>query len=56
MDLGDGIVFDPKSMRADAIRDDNTYCGTRINFGARIGSARCQPAALASDRSGSNPE
>lgn len=41
MDLGDGIVFDLESVRADAIREDNTYGGTRINLVARIGSARC---------------
>jgi hypothetical protein len=41
MNLGDGIVFDPESVRADAIREDNTYGGTRINLVARIGSARC---------------
>lgn len=41
MDLGDGIMFDPESVRADAIREDNTYGGTRINLVARIGSARC---------------
>jgi len=41
MDLGDGIVFDPDSVKADAIREDNTYGGTRIKLVARIGSARC---------------
>ena len=41
MDLGDGIVFDPESVRADAIREDNAYGGTRIHLVARIGSARC---------------
>ena len=41
MDLGDGIVFDPKSVQAQAIREDNTYGGTRITLVARIGSARC---------------
>ena len=41
MDLGDGIVFDPESVNADAIREDNTYGGTRITLVARIGSARC---------------
>ena len=41
MDLGDGIVFDPDSVKADAIREDNTYGGTRITLMARIGSARC---------------
>lgn len=41
MDLGDGIVFDPDSVKADAIREDDTYGGTRIRLVARIGSARC---------------
>lgn len=41
LDMGDGIVFDPESVRADAIREDNTYGGTRINLVGRIGSARC---------------
>lgn len=41
MDLGDGIVFDPDSVKAHAIREDNTYGGTRITLMARIGSARC---------------
>ncbi len=41
MDLGDGIVFDPESVKAEAIREDNTYGGTRITLVARIGSARC---------------
>lgn len=41
MDLGDGIVFNPDSVKADAIREDNAYGGTRITLVARIGSARC---------------
>jgi hypothetical protein len=41
IDLGDGIAFDPESVKADAIREDNTYGGTRITLVARIGSARC---------------
>ena len=41
MDLDDGIVFDPESVKADAIREDNTYGGARITLVARIGSARC---------------
>ena len=41
MDLGDGIVFDPASVRADPIREDNSYGGTRIKLVGRIGSARC---------------
>jgi hypothetical protein len=41
MDLGDSIVFGPDSVKADAIREDNTYGGTRITLVACIGSARC---------------
>lgn len=41
MDLGDGIVFDPQSVKAAAIREDNAYGGTRIQLAARIASARC---------------
>jgi len=41
MDMGDGIVFAPDSVKADPIREDNTYGGTRITLVARIGSARC---------------
>lgn len=41
MDLRDGIVFDPDTLKADAIREDNPYGGTRIKLVARIGSARC---------------
>jgi predicted nucleotidyltransferase component of viral defense system len=41
MSMEDGIVFDVASVRADAIREDNTYGGTRINLVAHIGSARC---------------
>ena len=41
MDLGDVIVFDPDSVKADSIREDNTYGGTRITLVARIGSTRC---------------
>ena len=41
MELDDGIVFDPDSVKADAIREDNTYGCTRITLVARIGSARC---------------
>lgn len=39
MDLGDGIVFDPESVKAEAIREDNIYGGIRITLIARIGSA-----------------
>ena len=41
IDLGDGIVFDPESVKGQAIREDNSYGGTRITLVARIGSARC---------------
>jgi len=41
MDLGDSIVFDPDSVKADAIREDKTYGGTRITLVGCIGSARC---------------
>lgn len=34
-------MFDPESIRASVIREDNTYGGTRISLVARIGSARC---------------
>lgn len=41
MEANDGIVFELASVKADAIREDNTYGGTRITLVARIGSARC---------------
>lgn len=41
MDMGDGIAFDTESVKAEAIREDNTYGGTRITLVARLGSARC---------------
>ncbi|MEJ8845662.1 nucleotidyl transferase AbiEii/AbiGii toxin family protein [Variovorax rhizosphaerae] len=41
MDLNDGILFDPASVRAEAIREDNVYGGMRVNLQARLGSARC---------------
>jgi len=41
MDVSDCIVFDHESVKAEAIREDNTYGGTRITLVARIGSARC---------------
>lgn len=41
LELSDGIVFSPRSVKAQAIREDNTYGGTRLKLEARIGSARC---------------
>ncbi|MFG6447501.1 nucleotidyl transferase AbiEii/AbiGii toxin family protein [Roseateles sp. BYS180W] len=41
LDLSDGIVFDPDAVKAEAIRESNTYGGTRITLVARIATARC---------------
>ena len=41
IDLNDGIVFDPQSVRADAIREDNLYGGLRVRLNGRIGNVRC---------------
>lgn len=41
IEMTDGIVFEPDSVRADEIREDNTYGGTRINLVGRINAARC---------------
>ena len=41
MDLNDGIVFDPHSVKTEAIREDNLYGGTRITLMAHLSSARC---------------
>ena len=40
-EMGDGIVFDLDSVRADEIREDNTYGGTRISLVGKINNARC---------------
>jgi hypothetical protein len=39
--MDDGLDFDVGAIRADAIREDNSYGGTRIHLPARLGSARC---------------
>ena len=39
IDIDDGIAFDPQSVCADSIRDDNRYCGLRVN--GRIDNVRC---------------
>lgn len=36
--VDDGIIFDPKSVYADSIREDNVYGGVRIRLMGRIGS------------------
>jgi hypothetical protein len=41
IELRDGIVFDPESVRADMIREDNSYGGLRVRLTGRIGNARC---------------
>ena len=41
IELDDGIVFDPASVRTDMIREDNTYGGLRVRLTGRIGNARC---------------
>jgi hypothetical protein len=41
IELDDGIVFDPASVRADAIREDKRYGGLRVRLTCRIGNARC---------------
>jgi Nucleotidyl transferase AbiEii toxin, Type IV TA system len=41
MDLGDAIVFDTESVKAQGIREDNTYGGIRLTLVAHLGSARC---------------
>lgn len=41
MEMTDGIAYEPDSVRADEIREDNTYGGTRINLVGRINAARC---------------
>ena len=41
IDLNDGIVFDPQSVRADAIREDNLYGGLRVRLNGRISNVRC---------------
>lgn len=37
--VDDGIVFDPKSVRADEIREDNAYGGVRVRLMGKLGPA-----------------
>ena len=39
--MADGITFDPQSVRADSIRDDNRYGGLRVRLNGRIANVRC---------------
>jgi predicted nucleotidyltransferase component of viral defense system len=38
----DGVVFDPKSVKAARIKEDAEYEGVRVNVTARLGSARLE--------------
>ncbi|MEO6750808.1 MAG: nucleotidyl transferase AbiEii/AbiGii toxin family protein [Opitutus sp.] len=37
--VDDGIVFDPKSVQADEIREDNAYGGVRVRLMGKLGTA-----------------
>lgn len=37
--VDDGLVFDPASVRAEEIREDNTYGGVRVRIMAKLGPA-----------------
>ena len=39
--LDDGITFDPQSVRADTIREDNRCGGLRVRLNGRIANVRC---------------
>jgi hypothetical protein len=41
IDLEDGIAFDSQSVRAEPIREDNLYGGTRVRLNGRIGNVNC---------------
>ncbi len=41
INLGDGIAFDPPSVRANTIREDNRYGGLRVRLTGGIGNVRC---------------
>lgn len=41
IDVEDGIVFDPASVRAGEIRLDANYSGIRVNLMGMLGNARC---------------
>lgn len=38
--LEDGVMFDPESVSAQPIREDNAYGGTRVTLVGRLGSAK----------------
>jgi hypothetical protein len=41
IDLHDGIVFDPDSIRVEPIREDNAYGGSRVKLVGLLGKTRC---------------
>jgi hypothetical protein len=41
IELDDGIAFDPQSVRANTIREDNRYGGLRVRLHGRIANVRC---------------
>ncbi len=48
----DGIVFDPKSVKASRTKEDAEYEGVRVNVTARIGSARLGSSSRSMSGSG----
>ncbi|MGI5950903.1 MAG: nucleotidyl transferase AbiEii/AbiGii toxin family protein [Brooklawnia sp.] len=40
LDVGDGLVFDPASVTATTIRDEDAYAGVRVKLTAMLGTAR----------------
>jgi hypothetical protein len=41
IELDDGIVFDPDSVRVDPLREDNVYGGSRLRLVGHVGKSRC---------------
>ena len=46
IDMDDGITFNPQSVRADSIREDNRYGGLRVRLNGRIANVRCAMTAM----------
>ncbi|HRN29494.1 MAG TPA: nucleotidyl transferase AbiEii/AbiGii toxin family protein, partial [Terrimesophilobacter sp.] len=40
LDVADGLVFDPASVTATTIRDEDEYAGVRVKLAATLGTAR----------------
>lgn len=40
IEMDDGIVFDPHSVRADSIREDNRYGGLRVRLNGHMANVR----------------